>query len=104
MSDEEEDLDDNPVSTEDLQPLSEEPDFVPAPEICLGYRFVGDNVDKNIKPSYQRHEHRGQSLHHFHSYAVKDRTVISSYSDATAFLTHRSFSLLLKMLSVSRKK
>ena len=83
MSDEEEDLDDNPVSTEDLQPLSEEPDFVPAPEICLGYRFVGDNVDKNIKPSYQRHEHRGQSLHHFHSYVVKDRTVISSYSDAT---------------------
>ena len=53
--------------------------LLPAPEICLGY----DNVDKNSKPSYQRHEHRGQSLHHFHSYAVKNRTFISSYSDAT---------------------
>ena len=78
MSDKEEDLDDNPVSTEDLQPLSEEPDFESAP-----YRFVGDNVDKNIKRSYKWHEHRGQSLHYFYSYAVNDRTVISSYSDAT---------------------
>ena len=33
MSDAVEDSDDNPVSTEYLQPLSEELDFVPAPEI-----------------------------------------------------------------------
>ena len=30
-----------------------------------GYKFVGDNVDKNVKPTRQRHERHGQSLHYF---------------------------------------
>ncbi len=34
-----------------------------------GYKLVGDNV----RPSFQRDEHRGLSLHHFHTYGVKDR-------------------------------
>lgn len=48
----------------------------------IGYKFVGDNIDKNIKPRFQRHEHTGQSLHYFHSYAVKDRLDLSKFSDA----------------------
>ena len=39
----------------------------------FGYKFVGDNIDKNVKPSLQRHELRDQSLHYFHGYAVWDR-------------------------------
>lgn len=47
-----------------------------------GYKFeVGDNIDKNIKPRYERHEIRGKSLHHFHGYAVKDRLDLSKFSN-----------------------
>ena len=56
-----------------------------ANEYWFGYKFVGDNVDKNIRPSYQRMEHhRGQSLHYFHGYALRDRVDLSNYSDATS--------------------
>ena len=47
----------------------------------FGYKFVGDNVDKNVKPSYQRQELQGQSLYHFHGYAVRDRVDLSGLSD-----------------------
>lgn len=47
----------------------------------FGYKFVGDNIDKNVKPSLQRHELRGQSLHYFHGYAVRDRVDLSKLSD-----------------------
>ncbi len=48
---------------------------------CYCYKIVGDNVDKNVKPSLQRHEMKGQSLHHFHCYGVKDRVPASRLSD-----------------------
>ncbi len=48
----------------------------------FGYRFVGDNIDKNIQPSFQRLErHHVQSRLYFHGYAVKDRLNLSEYSD-----------------------
>ena len=47
----------------------------------FGYKFVGDNIDKNVKPSLQRHELRGYSLHHFHGYAVRDRVNFSRLSN-----------------------
>lgn len=48
----------------------------------FGYRFVGDNIDKNIQPSFQRQgEHSVQSLHYFHGYAVRDRVNLTTYSD-----------------------
>lgn len=56
---------------------------VSADNMWFGYKFVGDNIDKNIKPRFQRQEcHTGQSLHYFHGYAVRDRVDLSSYSDA----------------------
>lgn len=51
------------------------------PEFCYGYKLVGDNVDKNVKPSLQRFEKRGQSLHHFHSFGVRDRIPAASLPD-----------------------
>ena len=32
------------------------------------YKIVGDNIDKNIRPSFQRVSHQTKSLHYFHSY------------------------------------
>lgn len=46
-----------------------------------GYKFVGDNIDKSVKATFQRAEHRGHSLHYFHGYAVKDRADFSMLSD-----------------------
>ena len=48
-----------------------------------GFKIVGDNVDKNFRPSTQRHDNETKSMHWFHLYAVKDRIDLSSYSDST---------------------
>ena len=47
-----------------------------------GFKIVGDNVDKNVRPSLQRLDHHTQSLHYFHSFAVLDQVDLSSLSDA----------------------
>ena len=46
-----------------------------------GYVIVGDNIDKNVRPSFQRHDHTTQSLHYFHSYAVLDRINVTDLLD-----------------------
>ncbi len=46
-----------------------------------GYKFVGDNIDKRVKPSRQRAELKGLDLHYFHGYAVRDRLDMSKMSD-----------------------
>ena len=38
-----------------------------------GYVMVGDNIDKNVQPAFQRLDRTTQSLHYFHSYAVLNR-------------------------------
>ena len=71
----------------------------------FGYKFVGDNIDKNVKASHQRHELKGQSLHHFHGYAVKDRINLSGVSDeAPAFRTPDPALLLPTTQDVSSLK
>ena len=47
-----------------------------------GFKIVGDNVDKNIRPSFQRLDRQTRSLHYFHSYSVLDRIDHSTLSDA----------------------
>ena len=47
----------------------------------FGFKIVGDNLDKTIRPRYQTAERQTQSLHFFHSYAVKDRIPSSHLSD-----------------------
>ena len=40
----------------------------------LGYKLVGDNIDITVNARYLRADnHRDQSLHFFHSYAVLDK-------------------------------
>ena len=36
-----------------------------------GFVIVGDNIDKNVRPSFQRQNHQTESWHCFHSYAVQ---------------------------------
>jgi len=43
-----------------------------------GFKLVGYNVDKNVKPSLQRFDNKTNSLHYFHYYAVLDRMDLSA--------------------------
>ena len=40
-------------------------------------------MDKNVRPSREHAEVKAQSLHYFHSFAVKDRVPIDGLSDKT---------------------
>ena len=50
-------------------------------ESWRGYKIVGDNIDKNVRASYQRLDCTTRSFHHFHAYAVLDRVDFSGLSD-----------------------
>ena len=45
-----------------------------------GFKYVGDNIDKNIKPRHQMLDSQGKSLHYFHYYALMDRIDRSLHS------------------------
>ena len=68
------------------EPSSPDVDAVVGPESCpstpclMTYRFVGDNIDKNVKPRNMTSDNQTRSLHYFHTYAVKDRVDLSSFS------------------------
>ena len=48
----------------------------------LGYKLVGDNIDKMVKSRYMRlNGHRNKSFHYFHSFAMQNRIDISTLSD-----------------------
>jgi len=47
-----------------------------------GFKLVGDNIDKNIHPSFQRSDNKTDSLHHFHHYAVLDQIDLSDFSES----------------------
>lgn len=46
-----------------------------------GFKIVGDNVDKNLRRSFQRCDRTTVSLHYFHVCAVRDRVDFSSLSN-----------------------
>ena len=58
-----------------LQEVISSAQQLPNVEVCPDhdYKMVIDNIDKNIKPSFERHNHKGQSIHYVHGYAVKSR-------------------------------
>ena len=49
-----------------------------------GFVLVTDNVDKNIRPSYQRENRQTQSLHYCNSCAIKNRVSVAGLSDNEA--------------------
>ena len=47
----------------------------------LGFKIVGDNLDKTIRPRFQTTEWQTRTLHYFHTYAVRDRIPSAHLSD-----------------------
>ena len=66
------DEEDNTLSPP-YQQESEEPAATDVAEDWMGYVIVGDNIDKNIRPSFRQMDHTNISLHHFTDFASKDR-------------------------------
>ncbi|KAL5506330.1 hypothetical protein EMCRGX_G007948 [Ephydatia muelleri] len=62
------------------EPNEYPPQSTPVPAEWYGFRLVGDNVDKNVKPRDMRLNRQTTSLHYFHTYAVKDRICFSHLS------------------------
>ena len=54
-----------------------------SPASWHGFKLVGDNIDKNVRPSFSRLNKQTKSLHCFHCYALLDRLDLSPYSDTT---------------------
>ena len=46
-----------------------------------GFKLVGDNIDKTIRPRHKTIDMKSQSLHYFNAYAVLDRVNLSLFSD-----------------------
>ena len=74
------------AETIDVQAVSQE---------WCGFKLVGDNIDKNIRPSFQRSNSQTKSLHYFHSFAIKDRVNLQSLSDITPTNPNIDYSKLL---------
>ena len=60
-----------------------------------GFRIVGDNIDKTVRPRDMRHNHQSTSLHYFHSYAVKDRVDVSDLSPEVPLVTSKEIDVNL---------
>ena len=82
LSDYSSNLEEGSEQLHDDQEQNQSPESLPLPEAGdhFGYKFVGDNVDKNVRPSRERAEMKPQFLHYFHSFAVKDRVPILRWS------------------------
>ena len=63
-----------------------------------GFKVVGDNLDKNIRPTFQRFENKTKSMHCFHMYAVKDRVDFLASSDSKP----RSCTVEVKKLMINK--
>lgn len=67
-------------SSADEQVFSDIPSISPA---LTTYKLVGDSIDKNVRPREMRSDHQTQSLHYFHTYAVRDRIDLSDFSNSS---------------------
>lgn len=55
--------------------------------VCKTYSLMGDNLDTNVKPCYRRTDNQGDSLHYFHSLAIKDRiSQLSTGNNTSTYL------------------
>ena len=67
-------IDIDPVdSTLAIMPVTEPVLSEASQVIWNGFKIVGDNIDKNIRPSYQRCHCQTASLYYFHACAIGDR-------------------------------
>ena len=47
----------------------------------FGFKIVGDNIDKNVRPRHQTIDSQTKSLHYFHAFAALDRIDLSLHSE-----------------------
>ncbi len=57
------------------------PEKPPGSPFLKTYKLVGDNIDKNVCPREMTSDNQTRSLHYFHTYAVRDRVDLSTYSN-----------------------
>ena len=69
---------------------------------CVGYKLVGDNIDRKVKSRYMRSERQTKSLHYFHSYAIRDRVSLTGLSDIPPFIPQRPYEDLVRKLLPSK--
>ena len=62
-----------------------------------GFVIVGDNIHKNVRPSFQRVDRKTDSWHCFHSYAVYNHINVSNLKDNIPSGEVSSASVLLNM-------
>ena len=70
-------VDDHPLQSQPEKPPSVQ---VPKPA-WNGFKVVGDNMDKTIKPRDMRSDRQTVSVHYFQLYAVRDRVNCASIPD-----------------------
>ena len=58
-----------------------EPSHMQQPFDAVGYAIIGDDIDKNVWPSYQQQDCTMQSLHYFYFYSIKNCINIFELSD-----------------------
>ena len=79
-----EELDDNDFSVDLISDI--DTDTVGSEDIpqknSKSYKEVGDNLDKNIKPNFQRISHQTKSVYYFHTFAVRDQIDFSDLSES----------------------
>ena len=49
--------------------------------VVMGYKIVGDNIDKNVKSRYAHQERKTVSMHYYHSFGVRDRVSMLGLSE-----------------------
>eukprot|EP00731_Ephydatia_muelleri_P021282 Em0013g1009a len=72
-------------------------------EEWYGFRLVGDNVDKNVKPRDMHLNSQTTSLHYFHMYAVKDRICFRHISTDTTEIVQDSINFEMFYPTVGAK-
>lgn len=69
-----------------------------------GYKIVGNNIDKNVRRSFERAHQTTRSLHYFHSYAVLDRIDLSTASDDPSTKEINFYELLHSQVDIANLK
>ena len=84
------------IQVREVRPQTVEKDSTQCEETShewQGFKIVGDNIDKTVRPRHQTTDSPTQSLHYFNSYAVQDRIDFSSYSDTTPTINLETVSM-----------
>ena len=63
-----------------------------------GFKICGDNIDKGVHCRHMRFDRQMQSLHYFHSYAVRDRVDCSNLADDPPSTTPTARDVISKVL------